>query len=266
MGPNYKRPTVNVPPAFRGADGAAQQASFADLPWWEIFKDDTLKELVKASLAGNYDLAATVARVEQARQIAREARSQYFPDVYYTSITSYGHNQFVNSPASNSPGAQGFVLGVVSATWEADIWGRIRRMNEAARAQYLASEEARRGVMLTLASDVSQAYFELQGLRLQLAIAEETTQSYTATLTLFTARLQEGIGNALQTSRAAADLATTSANIPQLKRLIALKENLHALIADLQKAKPASSKGVYLKRVTLSSTMGPGVMVDQGTI
>jgi len=225
VGPNYRRPGVNAPTVYRGQPGPAPQASLADLPWWDLFKDQTLKELVKMSLTNNYDLAAAVARVEQARQVAAEARAQYFPAINYLSITSYGHNQFINSPASNSPGAQGFLLGIATAAWEPDVWGRIRRTNEAARAEYLATEEARRGVMLTVASDVSQAYFELLGLRLQLEIARETTQSYTATLKLFTERLQGGLGNALQTSRAATDLALAAASIPDLERLVALKEN-----------------------------------------
>src|SRR5262249_849521 len=172
-----------------------------------------------------YDLAAAVARVEQAREVAAQTKSEYFPLLNYLSILSYGHNQFINSPSSNMPGAQGFLLGIASATWEADVWGRIRRMNEAARAEYLATDEARRGVMLTLASDVSQAYFELLGLRLQLEIARETAQSYSTTLNLFTERLEGGIGNALQTSQAAADLATAAASIPEMERLVGLKEN-----------------------------------------
>jgi len=224
VGPNYRRPSINAPTDFRGAS-APQQDSIADLPWWEIFKDETLKELVKSAMANNYDLAAAASRVEQARQVAAQARSEYFPQLNYLSILSYGHNQFINSPGSNLPGAQGFLLGIASATWEADVWGRIRRMNEAARAEYLATDEARRGVMLTLTSDVSQAYFELLGLRLQLEIARETVQSYSTTLGLFSERLEGGIGNALQTSRAAADLATSAASIPELERLIGLKEN-----------------------------------------
>jgi multidrug efflux system outer membrane protein len=225
VGPNYQRPGVKAPAAFRSASGAAQQASFADLPWWDVFKDDTLKALIKTSLANNYDLEAAIARVEQARQVAALARSQYFPDINYTTLLTYGHNQFINSPASNSSGAQGFLLGIANVAWEADVWGRIRRTNEGARAQYLATEEARRGVMLTLTSDLSQAYFELLGLRLQLEIARETTQSYTATLKLFSDRLREGLGNALQTSRADADLATAAASVRELERQIALKEN-----------------------------------------
>ena len=225
VGPNYKRPNVNAPAAFRSAAGAAQQASFADLPWWDVFKDDTLKELIKTSLANNYDLEAAIARVDQARQAAALARSEYFPAINYSTVTTYGHNQFINSPASNSSGAQGFLLGIASASWEADVWGRVRRTNEGARAQYLATEEARRGVMLTLTSDLSQAYFELLGLRLQLDIARETTRSYAATLNLFADRLREGLGNALQTSRADADLASAAASVRELERQIALKEN-----------------------------------------
>jgi multidrug efflux system outer membrane protein len=225
VGPNYKRPNVNAPNAFRASSRTVQQASLADLPWWDLFQDETLKGLVKSSLANNYDLAAAVARVEQARQLSAQARSEYFPHLDYLSVTSYGHNQFVNSPSSNLPGAQGFFLGIARATWEADIWGRIRRANEAARAQYLATEEARRGVMLTLASEVSQAYFELLGLRYQLDIAKETTESYTTTVKLFSERQDGGIGNALQTSSASADLAAAAASIPELERLIALKEN-----------------------------------------
>ena len=225
LGPNYRRPEVSTPTVYRDQSSPALQASLADLPWWDLFKDETLKGLVETSLTNNYDLAAAVARVEQARQVSAQAMAQYFPAINYLSITSYGHNQFTGSPSSNLPGAQGFLLGIVAATWEADVWGRIRRTNEAARAQYLATEEARRGVMLTLASDVSQAYFELLGLRLQLEIARETTQTYTETLQLFTERSQGGLGNALQTSRAASDLAAVAASIPELERLVALKEN-----------------------------------------
>ena len=225
VGPNYKRPNVAPPASFRGAPEEAQQASFAELPWWEIFHDEALTELIKTALANNHDLAAAVARVEQARQVDAQARSQYFPSSGYVTLTSYGHNQFIYSPSSNLGGAQGALLGIVRASWEADLWGRIRRTNEATRAQFLASEEGRRGVMLTLTGDVSQAYFELLGLRRQLGIAKESAQSFTVTLQLVTQRMHEGIGSELQTSRAATELANASASVPELERLIALQEN-----------------------------------------
>ena len=164
---------MNAPVVFRGSSGV-QQASLADLPWWDIFRDPILTSLVKTALANNYDLAAAVARVEQARQVAREAWSQYLPSVNYQTVISYGHNQFVNSPVNPSPNAQGFLLAIARASWEADVWGRVRRLNEGARARFLGAEETRRGVMLVLVGDVSQAYFELLGLRYKLEVARAT--------------------------------------------------------------------------------------------
>lgn len=203
----------------------AQQGSLADLPWWDIFHDDTLTRLIKESLANNYDLSVAVARIDQANEVAAQARSQYFPTLGYSTLLSYGHNQFIYSPINPPSGAQGFLLAIARASWEADLWGRIRRTNESARAQLLSSEESRRGVMLTLVSTVSQAYFELIGLRIQLEIGKQSAQSFTTSLTLVTKRVQEGIGNELQSSRASTDVANASASILEIERLIALKEN-----------------------------------------
>ena len=230
VGPNYKRPNVPSPPAFRGGPGATQQASFADLPWWEIFHDETLTALIKESLANNNDLAVAVARVEQANEVAAQARSQYFPTLGYSTLLTYGHNQFIYSPINPPSGAQGFLLAIARSTWEADLWGRIRRTNESARAQVLASEETRRGVMLTLVSNISQAYFELIGLRIQLEINKQSAQSFTASRTLVTQRVQEGIGTELQASHASIDLANASASVLETERLIALKENQICLL------------------------------------
>ena len=226
VGPNYHRPTVSVPPAFRGADGATQQASFADMPWWEVFKDDTLKGLVKTAIANNYDLAIAVTRVEQARQVAAQARSQYSPAIDYSTRTTAGKNQLLNAPTSESGGGlTGLVLAIGSVSWEADVWGRVRRLNEAARAQYLGSEEARRGVMLTVVSDVSDAYFRLLGLQRQLEITRESVDSFTQTRKLFNDRLQGGVASQLPVSRASANQADASSQALELERQIALTEN-----------------------------------------
>jgi multidrug efflux system outer membrane protein len=225
VGPNYVRPKVNAPADFRGVEGAAQQASFADLPWWEAFKDERLKELVQTALANNYDLRVAVTRIEQSRQIAAQARAQYFPFVNYSVSGSDGKNEFVGTVSSTRGNVQGSFLGVASVAWEADVWGRLRRLNESARAQYLATEQARRGVMLSLVSDVSQAYFQLLGLELQLDISKRTTGSFGETLNFFTQRLEGGVASKLETSRAAAAEATAAANIPELERQIALTEN-----------------------------------------
>ena len=227
VGPNYKRPKVNAPPAFRGAQGAAQQASFADLPWWEVFKDPTLQGLVKTALANNYDLRTAVTRIEQARQIAAQARAQFFPFFDYSGAIGVTQNPLggILAGGQKESESKGVVLLGISASWEADVWGRIRRSNEAAKAQYLATEEAKRAVMLSLVSEVAQAYFELLGRDLQLEIAKQNTASFGDTLKLFTQRLEGGVASKLQTSRAAAAQATAAATIPELERQIALTEN-----------------------------------------
>src|ERR1051325_10686456 len=225
LGPNYKRPEVASPPVFRGEEGAAQQASIADLPWWEVFNDPALASLIKDALANNYDLLVAVQRIEQARAVAVQVRSEFFPQLGYEGDTGRGKNEFVGTVSPNSAQERGAFAGVATVAWEADVWGRLRRENEAARAQYLATEEARRGVMLSLVSDVAQAYFELLDLDLQLQIAKDTTDSFSQTLKLFTQRLEGGVASKLDTSRAAAALATAAASIPELERQIALKEN-----------------------------------------
>lgn len=242
LGPNYQRVKVNAPAEFRGVEGAAQQASFADLPWWEAFKDEELKRLVKAALANNYDLAVAVSRVEQGRQIAAEARSQYFPVVNYTVGAGENKNNFLGT-FEPGQGAQGAFLALGSVAWEPDIWGRIRRLNESARAQYLATEEARRGVMLTLTGDVAEAYFELLGLELQLQIAKDTTSAFTQTLQLFTQRYEGGVSSKLAPSRAEAAQASAAAAIPEYERQIALKENqISVLLGASPEAIPHTAK------------------------
>jgi multidrug efflux system outer membrane protein len=201
VGPNYKRPQVDTPTNFRGAEGQAQLASIADLPWWEVFKDNRLKELIQTALANNYDLRIAITRIEQARQIAAQAHSQFLPSVNYSVTGSEGRNELAGSISPNGGQTQGAFVAAANAAWEADVWGRIRRLNEAAKAQYLGTEEARRGVMLSLVSGVAQAYFELLDLELQLNIAKQTADSYGQTLKLFTQRLEGGVASKLDTSR-----------------------------------------------------------------
>jgi outer membrane protein, multidrug efflux system len=158
------------------------------------------------------------------------ARSQFLPAVNYSVGASDGKNEFLGSVAPGSPSIKGAFLAAGSVAWEADIWGRIRRLNESARAQYLATEEARRGVMLTLASEVAQAYFQLLGLELQLQIAKETTASFDDTLKLFKQRYEGGVASKLDTSRAEAAQAASAAFIPEYERQIALQENVISVL------------------------------------
>jgi multidrug efflux system outer membrane protein len=225
VGPNYKRPAVDSPGTFRNASSQVNTNSLADLPWWDIYRDETLRSLIKIALTNNYDVRIAAQRVEQARALSAQARSQFFPAIGYQGGVGRGRNEFLGIPSPNNGRITDPVLTVAGAAWEVDLWGRIRRLNESAKAQYLATEEARRGVMLSLVSDLASSYFELLQLDLQLQIAQRTMNSFEESLKMFTQRLQGGVASRLDTSRAEGALRNTAAQVPEVKRQIALREN-----------------------------------------
>jgi multidrug efflux system outer membrane protein len=228
VGPNYQRPSMSAPAQFHGQMSPAQAASLADRAWWEIFNDATLESLIDEALRNNYDLRAARWRVEEARAAAGIARSEFFPQVQLGAGWSRGQLPTFTSGGSTAPVSLYDVnLGL---SWEIDLWGRIRRLDEAALAQYLASEEARRGVMLSLVADVATSYFELRRLDLQLEVAKHTAVAFEQTHDLFNRRLAAGAASALETASAEASLATTSATIPALERQITAQENQLSLL------------------------------------
>ena len=233
VGPDYKRPEVKSPPDFRFANSQAATDSLADLPWWEVFNDPDLQNLIRTALANNYDVRIAATRVEQSRQFAAEAKGQFLPTVGYQAGVARGQNQFLGSPSDAGVQSTTAAAGILNAAWEIDLWGRVRRLNESARAQYLASEEAKRGIMLSLVSDIAQAYLELLELDLQMQVTQSATDSFGRSLKLFTDRLEGGVANRLATSRAQAAASSAAAQIPEIQRQIALKENqIHMLLGD----------------------------------
>jgi multidrug efflux system outer membrane protein len=224
VGPNYKQPPVTSPDVYRDVQGPpAPAASLADEPWWEVFKDPVLIQLIDQALADGYDVKIAAARVEETAARAGIARSQFFPQIDYGGQWSRGRNSVFVVPYTTATGNLNQVN--VNFAWELDVWGRIRRLNEAAKAQYLASEEARRGVLLTLVSQVAINYFVLRGLDEQLAITKETVAAFQETYDLFNRKLQEGAASALETSYAAAALAQVASQIPEIERQIEATEN-----------------------------------------
>ena len=224
VGPNYRRPAVDAPSNFREAP-ALSTNSLADLPWWKMFNDETLQALIRTAVTNNYDIRTAITRVEQARAIAAQNRALFFPQINYQAEAGRGKNAFGNAPFSTSgQTVDAFVLAG-NTSWEIDLWGRIRRLNEAARAQLLAQQEARRGVMITVISEVAAAYFQLLALDLELEIATRTTNSFGQSLTIFAQRLQGGMASKLETSAAGAALASAAATVPDLKRQMVLQEN-----------------------------------------
>ncbi|MEW6518671.1 MAG: efflux transporter outer membrane subunit [Thermodesulfobacteriota bacterium] len=224
VGPIYQRPAINEPENYRSAQAPAAQASLADLPWWQVFQDENLQSLISEALENNYDLRIAVSRMEQSRQVAAQARSQFYPSINYDGAVSDGKNTVLGQPSPNGITMDSGLLDL-SVFWEIDLWGRIRHLNEAARAQYLASEEARRGVTISLVSSVAQAYLELLQLDLSLEIARRSTASFEATLKLFTTLLEGGAASKLETATAEAYLGSVAATVPELERQIVLKEN-----------------------------------------
>ena len=233
LGQNYKRPAIQTPSTYRSASGDASAASLADLQWFELFRDDTLTGLVKTALQENFELRIAAERVLQARAAYGITRSGQWPSVDVsadlTATRSSQKGAIAGIPAeadtSVSYTQAGFSLG-----WELDVWGRLRRLSEAARAQYLATEEARRGVITTLVADVSDTYLALRALDLELDIAKRTRDVANDNLRLTEARRANGVASGLDVRQAEQLLFTATGQIASIEREIALAENTLSLL------------------------------------
>ncbi len=234
VGPAYKRPDANPPAAFRNSEGATN--SLGDLPWWQLFQDPVLKGLIQTALTNNYDLRIAATRVEQSRALMAQTRSAYYPQVGYQAGAGAGKNVFAASPTlptytGEPAGKEYFGAGEVS--WEIDLWGRIRRLGESSRAQYFATEEARRNVTISLVAGVAQTYFQLLALDEELVIAEDTTNSFGGSLKIFSERLRGGVASKLEISSAEAALDSAAATIPELRRqIVAQEDQLSVLLGE----------------------------------
>jgi multidrug efflux system outer membrane protein len=166
-----------------------------------------------------------MARVEQANALAMQARSQFVPSLSYNGVVGRGRNYVFGSSFPNNGTTVNSASVALNAFWEVDLWGRVRRLNESARAQFLASEEARRGVRLTLLSDVATAYFQLLELDQELEIAGRTTNSFAESVRIFSRRMEGGTASALESARAEAALDDAAAALPAIRQRISATEN-----------------------------------------
>jgi len=221
VGPNYHRPVVQTPPAFHGSDQSQQTepqtASFADLPWWQVFHDTQLQELIRTALKQNYDLQLAVERVSAARAQVGIVRSNEFPMVSLDPTFSGGKTE--QNIKSNIFSLAGDVV------FQVDLFGRYRRATEAARAQLLANQDAQQTVILTLVSDVASDYFFLRDLDLQLEITKETVRTQEDSVKLTKLRLQHGVATTLDVLQARQVLDVANAQIPDLERQIGQTED-----------------------------------------
>ena len=195
LGPNYHRPQIAVPDQFRNEPLPPGGSSIADTKWFDLFQDDTLKQLVTTALANNFDLRIAAERVLEARAQYHITRGELLPTLdaqgqfMATRSSSVGSFNFI--PAGTNLSVS-YTQVNLALNWEIDLWGRIRRLSEAARAQYLASEEARNGVIISLISDVMNTYFALREADLELEIAQQTRDIANHNLQLITLRHDRG--------------------------------------------------------------------------
>jgi len=258
MGPNYHRPPEPLPAQFRNAP-ADNAASIADAKWFELFHDAALKQLVDTALQQNFDLRIAAERVIEARAQVGITRSELYPTLDLTAQFSSSQSSAIG--AFPFPGGQPFKTSYsqvgLNFNWELDLWGRIRRLTEAARAQYLATEEARHGVILSLLSDVMTGYFALREQDLELEIAQHTRDAAQQNLRLIELRRERGAANLLEVHQAEQFLYTATAQIAAAERAIGQNEDALSLL--LGKAPAAIERGVNLEQVAGPPELPPGL-------
>ena len=237
VGPNYQRPQVKTPANFRAPEPlpAPQAASLADLKWWEVFKDPKLQDLIHAALAANYDLRDAVTRVEAARAELGFTRASQFPQVGATGaleITRLSRDGSTPLPATFLPSQNRnwgeAMLDLLS--FEVDIWGRLRRATEAARANLLSAEDYRKAVVVTLVSDVATTYLHLRELDYELEIAKDTLASRRDSLKLATERQTGGVATLLDLRQSEQLVETAEQAIPAIQQQIEQTENRITLL------------------------------------
>ena len=227
IGPDYVRPTDEAPPSWTVSYDAA--ADLVNTAWWQQFDDPVLDDLVSTALANNLDIKAATARVDQFLGQWRTTRSEFFPQFGASASASRQKDTETGLfPGKNSP--YNNYQGALNATWELDLWGRIRRSTEAARGEILASEAGRRTVLLTLVSNVASNYLLLRGLDRQLEIARATEQAYAESLRIFRLRHDHGTVSQVEVSQVESEYESAVQTIPQLEAQIALQEHLISLL------------------------------------
>ncbi len=272
MGPDYVRPDVPKADSWRVAAPTAE--SIANLPWWELLKDTELQNLIRIALEENQDVRTAVASVEQYRAQLVMTRFDLAPAV------SYGASAFAydtsGGNATTIPGSGGAIVipgqggrdgttlsnvhGFGSIKWELDLWGRLRRAVEASEAQLFAQEENQRAVILGLVSSVSDAYFSLRSLDLQVEITKRTLRSWEESVRLSQLRYKQGYVSKLDLDRFEAERAGTAAKLAELEKQVAQKENqLSALLG----RKPAAiARGLPLDRQPMPPSIPAGLPSD----
>jgi multidrug efflux system outer membrane protein len=240
------RPPIDAPASFRFATKDAADA--ANLAWWKQFGDPVLDALIAEALANNKNIKVAVANVEQAAAVLTQTRSQLFPQTGYG--LSGGRARATEAGATPMlelaiPNPQSAYQAALSATWEVDLWGRIRRLSESARANVLGTDDARRGVILSLVASVATDYLQLRGLDEQLVVARRTLATYAESVKLFELQFKYGQVSQMNVAQTQSQYESAAAQIPQIESQIAQTENALSILLGRNPGPVARGKSVY---------------------
>ena len=222
VGPEYERNEKFKPESFRYTFQESQ--NLADIPWWELFKDPVLTKLIDSALCNNLDLEVSVSRIRQAELQLGVVRANLFPRVNYSASGNYNITTEQNQSAVN---------GVVPISYQVDLWGRFKNLNDAAFYDYLASEEAYKNITINLISSVANAYFLLRDLDNRLIISESTAKSWQANLDINMARNKAGLVSEVNVNQAIIQVEEAKTSIQTFRRLRVQVENSISILLGL---------------------------------
>ena len=255
IGPDYQRPPVDAPDAWRVDYSTA--VDVANTRWWEQFGDPVLNELVETALRENLDVRIAAARVDQFIGALTSTRSQLYPQLGYNADAGRARASRVGQPPL-PPGADPYFSlyqGALGASWQVDLFGRVTRLSEAAQAQVYASEQARRGVVLSVVTSTATSYITLRALDRQLEIAQATASNFTATARLFELRFKAGIVAKTEVMQITSQQQQALAAIPAFEQAIAATENLISILL-------GRNPGPIPRGKTIDQLMAPLVPAD----
>jgi multidrug efflux system outer membrane protein len=230
LGPDYARPTIDTPDQWRVDDTVAND--LADSRWWRQFNDPVLDRLVEDSLRGNLDVRIAAARVDQFLGALNATRSQLYPQIGYGADASRAQASRIGQPPL-PPGADPYFSlyqASLGTAWQIDLFGRVQRLSEAAQAQVYASEQAQRGVVLTLVGNVATSYIGLRALDRQLEIAKATSDNFNETARIFELRFKAGIVSKTEVMQITSQAQQAKSAIPAFEQAIAAQENLISIL------------------------------------
>lgn len=240
VGPDYQRPNLAMPDNFRTGKPGTAADSFGDIHWKSVYTDPVVQALIEESLLAAPDLLLAEARVREAEAVAGVVRADLFPWVALS---------FTTTPTARPPGDRlaSTYTGGAAVSWQIDLWGRLRRADEAARATLMAGEDARRGVVTSLIADVAGRYYQLVAERDAYQVAERTAANQRAALRLVKRLSEAGIATDAEVRQQEVALAVTEATVPTLRRSIASSENgLSVLLGRIPGAIPVEAASLEI--------------------